>query len=143
MLATRWEPWTEMNRLGRELDRIFARADRDPSSLPGIAFPAFNAWHDEDHFYIEAELPGFSIGDIEILVTGDQLTLKGERRPPEIEGGKLMRQECRYGKFSRTMKLAAEVDGGAVSATLRNGVLSVTLPKREVAKPRRVEVKPA
>lgn len=140
MFATRWEPWSEMNRLSRELDRMFNSSGSGVGRGRGVAFPQINVWEDQENLYAEAELPGFRMDDLEIYVTGNQLTVKGERRPPEMDGGTWHRQERGFGKFSRTVELPAEVDGGEVSAEFKLGVLTITLPKREAAKPRRISV---
>ena len=142
MLATRWEPWTEMNRLTREMDRLFGSKGTGVGRAMSVgSYPALNVWEDEDHFYAEAELPGFSLEDLEIYVTGNQLTIKGERRPPENKRGTWHRQERGYGKFTRMVELPGELDGDNVSAEFKNGVLRITLPKSEAVKPRRIEVK--
>ncbi|MBB3206136.1 HSP20 family protein [Rhodopirellula rubra] len=141
MLATRWEPWTELNRLSREMDRLFSRGGNAINSVTGVGtFPALNVWGDNDNLYAEAELPGFALDDLEIYVIGNQLTIKGERRPPEHDGGTWHRQERGYGKFSRMIELPGDIDADRVSAELNNGVLHVTLPKCEAVKPRRIEV---
>ncbi|MCS7469989.1 Hsp20/alpha crystallin family protein [Stieleria sp. ICT_E10.1] len=140
MLATRWEPWAELNRLSREMDRLFSRGTND--SVMGVgSYPALNVWEDDDNLFAEAELPGFCLDDLEIYVTGNQLTLKGERKPPEHGGGTWHRQERGYGKFSRTVELPGDIDSENVSAEFKNGVLNITLPKSEAVKPRRIEVK--
>ncbi|MCM2373681.1 Hsp20/alpha crystallin family protein [Aporhodopirellula aestuarii] len=141
MLATRWEPWSELNRLSREMDRLFGRGGNIANSMSGVVtFPAMNVWADNDNLYAEAELPGFVLDDLEIYVTGNQLTIKGERRPPEQEGGTWHRQERGYGKFSRMIELPGDINSDAVSAEFTNGVLRVTLPKSEAVKPRRINV---
>jgi HSP20 family protein len=142
MFATRWEPWSEMNRLNRELDRVFSR--RETGGNRGLevgVFPLLNLWEDGDNLYAEAELPGFCMDDLEIYVTGNQMTVKGERRPPKNEGGTWHRQERSFGKFSRMVELPGDVDSAKVSAEFKLGVLKITLPKREAAKPRRITVK--
>lgn len=142
MLATRWEPWAEMNRLGRELDRLFSRSSNGMGhSFAAGGYPALNLWEDQDNLYAEAELPGFSLDNLEIYVTGNQLTIKGERLPPERENGMWHRQERGYGKFSRMIELPGDIDSDKVSAQFNHGVLQVTLPKSEAVKPRRIEVK--
>ena len=142
MLATRWEPWTEMHRLTREMDRLFGSNGNGAGGGMSVGtYPALNVWEDDDHLYTEAELPGFSLDDLEIYVTGKQLTIKGERRPPENEGGTWHRQERGYGKFTRMVELPSELDGNKVSAEFENGVLLITLPKSDAVKPRRIEVK--
>ena len=76
-----------------------------------------------------------------MYVTGEnQLSIKGERRPPELKDGTWHRQERGYGSFSRLMELPGAVDCDKVSAEFKNGVLTITLPKKEEAKPRRIEV---
>ena len=93
MLVNRWEPWTELNRLSQEMDQLFGHRGRGWGNQSGAgAFPAMNVWEDDDNLYAEAELPGFGLEDLEIYVTGNQLTLKGERRPPEHEIGAWHRQ---------------------------------------------------
>lgn len=139
MLATRWQPLFEMDRLSREMDRMFGK---NGSGAVGVGtFPALNIWEDRDNLYAEAELPGFSLNDLEISLTGSQLTIKGERRPPEDGNGTWHRQERAFGKFTRMIELPGEVNGASVSAVFANGVLNVTLPKSEAVKPRRIEVK--
>lgn len=141
MLATRWEPWTELNRLSREMDRLFGQNGNGMGRSLGIGtFPALHVWEDHHNLYAEAELPGFCLDDLEVYVTGNQLTIKGERRPPEHSDGTWHRQERGYGKFSRTVEVPGEVDGDNVSADFKNGVLEITLPKSEAVKPRRIEV---
>lgn len=142
MLMNRWQPWTELNRLSREMDQMLGRRDGSMAPLPGVGtYPALNVWEDADNLLVEAELPGFRLDDIEIYVTGNQLTLKGERRPPEHGQGTWYRQERGYGRLSRMVELPGQVNGDRVSAELKNGVLTITLPKSEAAKPRRIEVK--
>ncbi len=141
MLANRWEPWTEMNRLSREMDRLFGRGNGMGSPLGARMYPALNVWEDNDNLYAEAELPGFKLDDLEIYVTGNQLTITGERRSPEHQGGTWHRQERGYGKFSRMIEVPCDVDCENVSAEFKHGVLQITLPKSEAVKPRRIEVK--
>lgn len=142
MFATRWEPWIEMNRLGRELDRAFSRGGTGVGRRLEVGvFPHLNLWEDGENFYAEAELPGYFKDDIEICVIDNQLTLKGTRRPPQSEGGTWHRQERGFGTFSRTVELPGDVEGDKVAADLKLGVLKITLPKREAVKPRRIDIK--
>ena len=105
--------------------------------LLGLTFPAGA----EGEGHVEAELPGMELSDLEILVHGNQLSIKGERPEPSGEEKKWHRQERGYGKFTRLIELPFDLDQAKVEAELRNGVLSITLPKREESKPRRIEVK--
>jgi HSP20 family protein len=105
-------------------------------------FPAVNVWEEGDQVCVEAELPGLDLKNLEIYVTGgNQLTLKGERRPNVPEKGVWHRQERNYGSFTRVLTLPFLVDADKVEAKLENGVLLVKLAKHESAKPRKIQVK--
>lgn len=143
MLATRWQPlnvWSEMGKLQEEVGRIFDSGTGRARGF-GAAFPALNVWEDEDRWYVEAELPGMGLDDIEILVHEDQLTIQGERKPLEIAEAKWSRCERGFGKFSRTLQFSNDVDADRVEAHLKQGVLLIELPKREEVKPRRIAVR--
>lgn len=143
MLTTRWEPLAEMNRLRNEMDRLFGRYGfGQPRRQGPSVFPPLNMWEDDNNLYVEAELPGFELKDLEIYVTGgNQLSIKGERKQPELEGGAWHRQERGFGSFSRIIELPSSADNDNVSAEFKCGVLTITLPKSEEVKPRRIEVK--
>ena len=136
-------PLAEMNRLGAEMDRMFHRIGLgDRTERPVGAYPALDLWQDENRLYVEAELPGMEIGDLEIYVTGgNQLSIRGERKPPVREGGTWHRQERGYGQFSRLLTLPCDVKINDVEAQFKDGVLTITLPKSEAAKPRRLAIK--
>jgi HSP20 family protein len=107
----------------------------------GSGYPALNTWEDGDNAWIEAELPGLGLDDIEVLVTGGEVTINGQRKPAEpAQGATWHRRERSHGRFSRTLTLPWEVDAEKVQATLRDGVLAVQLPRAEAAKPRKVKV---
>ncbi len=145
MLSTRWEPrgiWSEMNRLREEMDRVFGGTGFRRLSMS--VYPPLNLWEDDNNLFVEAELPGFDLNDLEITVTGDNhLSINGERKQPEPEKGTWHRQERGYGSFSRMLELPEHVDAEHVSAQFKHGVLTITMPKKEESKPRRIEVKPA
>ena len=128
----------QMNRLRDELDRVFGVDTQQWART--TAFPPVNIWEDENGFYVEAELPGLSMDDLEIYIhDGDELSIKGVRKESEIEGT-WRRQERGHGEFSRTFKLSDVVDVQKVSAELNNGILTITLPKSEAVKPRKIEI---
>ena len=129
----------QMNRLRDELDRVFGV---DPQSwAKPVAFPPVNIWEDDNGFYVEAELPGMSMDDLEIFINeGDELSIKGVRKLAEIEGS-WRRKERGHGEFSRAFKLSDAVDIEKVSAELKDGILTVSLPKSEAVKPKKIEVK--
>jgi HSP20 family protein len=146
-MLTRWQPFgdarAEMNRLHEEMNRLFGRYGNGVSrELSPTAYPPLNVWEDENNLFVEAELPGFNLDDLEMYVTGEnQLSIKGQRQQPELENGAWHRRERGYGSFSRLLELPGAVDSEKVSAEFKHGVLTITLPKKEEAKPRRIEVK--
>jgi len=138
-----WDTGSEMGRLHEEMNRLFDRWGATGTRRNGrVEYPALNLWEDDESLFVEAELPGFDLDSLEIFVNGDnQLSLKGERKPPVVENGTWHRQERGHGAFQRMIALPHYVDSGKVTAQLVNGVLTIALPKREEAKPRRIEVK--
>ncbi len=153
MLTTRWQPftdlwasdlWGKMNRMRDEMDRLFESFGFGDGPWPALAvsYPAVNVWEDAENVYAEAELPGMELSDLEIYVTrGNQLTLKGERKPWTPGQGMWHRQERGFGTFTRVITLPVDVDPDKVEARFHNGVLTITMPKSETAKPRKITVK--
>ncbi len=105
------------------------------------AFPAVNVWEDDLTLFAEAELPGVKMDDVEVYVVGDELTIKGERKGGPGENVTHRRHECAVGSFNRVLRLPVEVDVNKVHATLRDGVLTITLPKAKAAIPLKIQVK--
>ena len=147
-MFTRWQPLgdvrAEMQRLQHEMGRLLGRFDLSDAvaAVTGSEYPALNVWEDDDHVYVEAELPGLELSDLEIFVSGaNLLSIQGERKQPAAGSGTWHRQERGFGKFSRAYELPTDVDADAVHATLKEGILTITLPKRAEAKPRRISVK--
>jgi HSP20 family protein len=147
MLTTRWQPldtmWSGMNRLQKEVEQRLGCLEMNAPrrSVQGV-YPPLNLWEDDNNLYVEAELPELELTDLEIVVNGDnQLSIKGERKQPEREDGTWHRQERGHGEFSRAGELRQYVDSEKVTAEFKHGVLTITLPKREEAKARRIEVK--
>jgi HSP20 family protein len=127
--------WQEFNQVQDEFNKWFARGTRGPSA------PALSVWEDENAVYAEADLPGLDPAKIEITVNeGNQLTVQGERPATEISGAVWVRQERPFGRFVRAITLPALVDADKVEAKYDNGVLRLTLPKHEAAKPRKIVV---
>ncbi len=129
--------WNEMGRLHNELNRVFGPVN---GNVP--AAPAVNVWDDEQCVYAQADLPGISPENLEIFVTeGNQLTIQGERAVTQPPNAVWHRQERGFGKFTRQVALPSLVDADKVEAKYENGVLYLTLPKSEAAKPRKITVK--
>jgi HSP20 family protein len=103
--------------------------------------PAFDLAETADEIVVRAELPGMEAKDIEITLTDDLLTISGEKkRDKEDRKENYHRLERQYGSFSRSICLPAAVKGDAIDASYKDGVLTVTLPKTEEQKPRRIEI---
>ena len=146
MTETRRNGLFTLGELGGDVDRFFSEFFGNfPETRFGAprregSFPAINVWDDEGHFYAEAEVPGLKMEDLEILVVADELTVKGGRKTVAPDGGTYHRQERGEGSFKRVLRLPTEVDAEKVGAPLQDGVLTVTLPKAEAVKPRRIPV---
>ena len=113
--------------------------------LPGRAarlYPMMNLREDKDSLYIEALAPGLDPGSLELTVHGDQLRLQGEKQSisTDIKPEQWHRSERSAGRFARTLTLPAEVESDKVKAEYRNGILYITLPKHERAKPKQISV---
>jgi HSP20 family protein len=149
MRLSRWQSfnpvWNQLNQLQSEMNQLFDRWGGDGGRFLNnlvSAYPPVNVWEDADAVHVEAELPGLDLKDLEIYVTGgNQLTIKGERKPQLPEQGVRHREERSFGAFSRVLTLPFPVDADKVDARFENGVLLVNLPKHEAAKPRKINVK--
>jgi len=132
-------------RLQDEMNRLFEDFTQEmPLARPySQSYPALNLWQDGDCAYIEAELPGLTMNDVEVLVMGNEVTIHGQRKIEEPANASWHRRERSQGQFSRTMTLPWEVEADKVEARLHDGVLTVKLPKCESCKPRKINVLPA
>src|SRR5436190_891272 len=135
-----------VNRLRQEMDRVvnevFAPVANEVNAWfsPGVGVPRLNVWEENDSFFAEAEVPGLTQVDLDVSVVGNQLTIKGRRETAADKEAVFHRRERSVGEFVRAITLPAEIDADKVSATLTGGVLTVTLPKAEAAKPRKINV---
>jgi HSP20 family protein len=146
MRTSRWQSFNPvLNQLQvfqDEMNRLFDRWNNGGALAGPPAFPALNVWEDGETVWVEAEVPGLNFKDLEIYVTGgNQLTLKGERKPSVPEKGLWHRQERVFGAFNRSLTLPFPVNADNVDARLENGVLCVKLTKHESARPRKIPVK--
>ena len=136
-------PFDEVERMRRELDRLSGDYTGSVFRLPTAGvFPLVNVTEDPDNYYVRAELPGVKTDELDISVTGETLTLSGERKlPEESDKSSYHRREREAGSFSRVISLPARLDVDKVKAHAEDGVLTVVLPKAESAKPRQIAVK--
>jgi len=131
-MLVRWTPFNEVARLPQEFDKLFGFGNGESAPVSGFA-PAVDVAEDDQKIELFADLPGVKQEDLDIQVEKDVLTIRGER--------KLERQgERQAGAFSRTFSLPKHVDAEKIVALLKDGVLTLTLPKRPEAQPRAIKV---
>jgi len=143
-----WNPFRDLDALRHEFDRVLGGLGHGlpfrSAFLPGMSartYPLMNVYEDEDAFHVEALAPGLDPKALELTVQGDTLTLSGEKTAIEkVEPEQFHRSERATGKFVRTLRLNAEIDEKKVAAHYENGILSITLPKGEKAKPKQIAV---
>ena len=129
-----WPTFGRLTGLQDELERLFE------SPMTGWA-PALDVHEDKDSFCVRLELPGMKREDIEVSLQDGSLIISGERKEEKVnEETTVHRQERYYGKFSRALTLPTAVAGDKVKAQYRDGILTVTLPKAEEAKPKAINV---
>lgn len=147
MSLIRWDPFRELVEIQRNLDELFRRTF--PSlerSLPVTSYrgewvPALDVVQKEGELLVRAELPGVDPEQVEVTVTGDQLTIKGERKEQvEVEKENWLRREFRYGAFERCLTLPPEADTDNIKATYRNGILEISIPYQPKGKPRKLTI---
>jgi len=141
-----WTPLLHLNTLRDEIDRLFETPlmefNRTAQQFLSGWLPAVDLYEDKDSVVVRAELPGMKKEDIEISLHDGVLTLSGERKAEEkYKGATACRSERFVGRFQRTLTLPTAVNGDKVSATYSDGILTVTLPKAEEAKPKHIPVK--
>lgn len=138
-----WSPFDELSRMRRDMERLTEGISRGytPGSSAGV-FPLMNLTEDSDAYYVRAELPGMKSDEIELSVTGDSMSISGERKiADENNDAKYHRRERESGKFNRILTLPGPVNVEKVDASSVDGVLTIKLPKSEAAKPRQIAIK--
>jgi HSP20 family protein len=140
---TRWEPVREMMTLREAMDRLFDDAFTRPIGTNGSStVPAIDLYQTDDEVVVKAALPGLKADDVQITVTNDVLTLRGEFK---WENGHKEAtyhiREQRYGSFERSIALPIDVQTDKAQADFQNGVLTITLPKAESVKPKTINIK--
>lgn len=135
--ATTWPSST----LIQEMESFLRDAGQWSGSRGERVFPAVCITQDADHFFLRAELPGMQSDDLDLTVDGNKITLRGRRAiPTESDDVSFHRRERVAGTFARTVSLPADISTDEVTATYRNGILTVVAPKAPEAKPRQIAV---
>ncbi|HEY6644022.1 Hsp20/alpha crystallin family protein [Povalibacter sp.] len=145
MSLIRYEPWSLVNRLHSDLDRIFGRDYQDNDDSRGAVsdwMPAVDVQETKDAFVLRADLPGVDPKDIDITMENGVLTLRGRRQSEQTSDERGYRRVERIsGEFFRRFTLPDVANAESISAQTNNGVLTVTIAKRPEVQPRRIEVK--
>ncbi len=144
MSMIRWDPFRDLESLQENVNRLFQESmTRSPHEGPAVKTwaPPVDVISDEDKIVVKAEIPGMKKEDIEIGLTGDTLTIKGERKFEDEEKKECyVRSERAYGKFERSFTIGVPIEASEVKASYKDGVLEVTIPKAEEIRPKKVEV---
>jgi len=142
-----WDLFREMESVTREMDSLFRGLGfgqiLEPSFAAGVggrSYPRINLREDAGSVYVEALLPGVDAKDLEMTVLKNTLTLAGERKNG-LEKVAWHRRERGVGRFLRTIDIPVDINVEGVKADYRDGVLTVTLPKAETARPKKIEIK--
>ena len=147
MIVRQVGPWSlgwpapAFAQMRREMESLMERLSgvADDGSMAGV-FPPMNVSEDRDHYYVRALIPGIDPAQLDVSVVNQTLAVSGARQSPQEEGVSYHRKERAEGAFRRSVTLPASFDGTRVGAKYVDGVLTLTLPKPEAAKPRRVTV---
>ena len=145
----RWEPARDFMTLREAMDHLFDDAFTRPLSIrDGWSVPAIDMYQTDDEIVVKASIPGFKAEDVQINVTGDILTLRGEVKQKEEKTSSPKGKdkawhirEQRWGSFERSIALPTDVVADKAKAEFENGILTVTLPKAEEVKPKTITVK--
>lgn len=143
MSITRWQPFSELMSLREMMDRLFEETFFAPTRVTraGVMTLPIDMYETDKDIVVRAPLPGVTPQDVEITVSGDTLTIRGElKRDETIKREDYIHQEWRYGAFTRSVTLPKPVQADKAEARFENGVLTLTLPKAEEAKVRRIEI---
>lgn len=145
MTIVRYDPFRDLRTLQEEVNRLFStnltRGFGEEGIGRGAWNPSVDIYENKEHIVLEAELPGMNRDDFELSVENNVITLRGERQfEKKDETDNYHRVERSYGSFTRSFTLPQTVSADGATAEYRNGVLRVTLPKREETKARRIKI---
>ena len=150
MSIVKWSPMKELEDMRRDMERLFEEVFEPShrrrhwwpkSPEGGVVVPNIDMYDRKTEIVVKAELPGVERDKIDLTITRDAITIKGEiRREEEIKEEDYYSREISYGNFTRSVTLPAEVESEKAKATFKNGILEIVLPKKEEAKPKEIKV---
>ena len=145
MAIVRWEPYRDLVSAQRDFDRLFREAFSPMHGETEVSTrswaPPVDIYETEDAIVLKAELPGIDPKDVEVRVEDNNLYLKGERKyEKEVNEQNYHRVERSYGTFARSFSLPNSISADKVKAEFRDGMLTLTMPKREEAKPKTIKI---
>jgi len=147
MNLIRWQPFSDMVPLRQAMDRLFEDSFVRPSRFTGLfgegAETPIDIYQTDEDVVVKASVPGIKPEEVDVTITGDTLTLKGETKTEEeVKKENYFRKERSYGAFSRSILLPSSLQTDKAEATFENGVLTLTIPKAEESKPKQIKIKP-
>ena len=138
-----WEPFDIITDWQEEMNRLFSGSlrRRTREDLPSFFRPDIDLEEDDEQFVVIADVPGIRKEELDISITGNVVTIKGERKEEsEKEGKNFYHAERWAGGFTRVIELPGEVDASKVKASVKDGILELTIPKSDSAKPKQIKV---
>ncbi len=139
-----WRPFRELDRIRREMDRLWdSFFERRPSRVEEVSewFPSLDVSETDTDYIVKVEVPGIDPKDMDISLTNNTLTIKGEKKQEKEEKDENYHLiERSYGSFTRSIRIPSQVQSDKINATYKNGVLKITLPKTEEAKKKEIKI---
>ena len=147
MNLIRWQPFSDMVTLRQAMDRLFEDSFVRPTRFTSLfgegAEMPIDIYQTDEDVVVKASVPGIKPEEVEITITSDTLTIKGETKTEEeVKKENYFRKERSYGAFSRSILLPSSLQTDKAEATFENGVLTLTIPKAEESKPKQIKIKP-
>lgn len=144
MAITRWDPFRDLMSIQNEMNRLFGRTYGGDvgETTRGAWTPALDVFETQEKFVITMELPGVSPDDVDISVEDSTLMVRGERRfYSDQQEESFLRIERRFGEFTRSLTLPSTAEAESIQASFEQGLLTIEVPKKEEAKPRKISIK--
>ena len=139
-MISRWDPFRDLSVLQDRINKLFSEQSRGESVDARTWSPVVDILETESDLVVRAELPGIKQQDIDIEVTSESLTIRGERKFDEATKDQYLRVERPYGPFQRSFTIGVPVQSDKVRATYNQGVLEITIPKAEEVKPKKIPI---